>query len=41
MAGSDVAVDHGVLIVGAGFSGIGAAIKLDQAGLRDFLIVES
>src|SRR5438445_3359796 len=40
MAGSDVAVDHEVLIVGAGFSGIGAAIKLDQAGLRDFLIVE-
>lgn len=28
------------LIVGAGFSGLGAALKLDQAGLRDWLIVE-
>ncbi|HEU4362629.1 MAG TPA: NAD(P)/FAD-dependent oxidoreductase, partial [Mycobacterium sp.] len=29
------------LIVGAGFSGIGAAIKLDRAGLSDYLIVEA
>lgn len=29
-----------VLIVGAGFSGIGAAIKLDEAGFNDFLILE-
>ncbi|MBI3227490.1 MAG: NAD(P)/FAD-dependent oxidoreductase [Mycolicibacterium cosmeticum] len=29
------------LIVGAGFSGIGAAIKLDEAGLPDYLIVEA
>ncbi|MCW4352621.1 NAD(P)/FAD-dependent oxidoreductase [Hoyosella sp. YIM 151337] len=32
--------DHEVLIVGAGFSGIGAAIKLDQAGFSDFVILE-
>src|SRR6476660_6786191 len=36
-----VAPDHRVLIIGAGFSGIGAAIKLDAAGLRDYLIVEA
>ena len=29
--------DYHVLIVGAGFSGIGAAIKLDRAGLSDYL----
>ena len=29
------------LIVGAGFSGIGAAIKLDKAGLHDYLIIEA
>ncbi|MGU3498993.1 flavin-containing monooxygenase [Mycobacterium sp. C31M] len=29
------------LIIGAGFSGIGAAIKLDQTGLGDYLIVEA
>jgi cation diffusion facilitator CzcD-associated flavoprotein CzcO len=29
------------LIVGAGFSGIGAAIKLDQAGLSDYLVIEA
>jgi cation diffusion facilitator CzcD-associated flavoprotein CzcO len=33
--------DHDILIVGAGFSGIGAAIQLDQAGLSDYLIVEA
>lgn len=33
--------DYQVLIVGAGFSGIGAAIKLDQAGFPDYLIVEA
>lgn len=31
-------VDH--LVVGAGFGGIGAAIKLDEAGERDWLVVE-
>ncbi|UFS98533.1 flavin-containing monooxygenase [Nocardia huaxiensis] len=32
--------DHEVVIVGAGFSGIGVAIKLDQAGIRDFVLLE-
>ncbi len=32
--------DHEVLVIGAGFGGIGAAIKLKQAGIRDFLVVE-
>lgn len=29
-----------VVIVGAGFSGIGAAIRLRQAGLQDFIVLE-
>ena len=33
--------DYHILIVGAGFSGIGAAIKFDQAGFGDYLIVEA
>jgi cation diffusion facilitator CzcD-associated flavoprotein CzcO len=33
--------DHHILIVGAGFSGIGAAIQLDQAGLSDYLLLEA
>src|SRR6195952_881887 len=33
--------DYHTLIVGAGFSGIGAAIKLDKAGLPDYLVVEA
>ncbi|OBH05096.1 NAD(P)/FAD-dependent oxidoreductase [Mycobacterium sp. E1747] len=33
--------DYHTLIVGAGFSGIGAAIKLDDAGLSDYLVVET
>jgi cation diffusion facilitator CzcD-associated flavoprotein CzcO len=35
-----VAVDHEVVVIGAGFSGIGAAIKLDQAGFSDFVVLE-
>ena len=27
-------------MIGAGFSGIGAAIKLDQAGFKDFVVLE-
>jgi cation diffusion facilitator CzcD-associated flavoprotein CzcO len=38
---SDIAVDHEVVVIGAGFSGIGAAIKLDQAGFRDFVVLEA
>lgn len=33
--------DHEVLIVGAGFSGIGAAIGLDRAGMPDYRIIEA
>jgi cation diffusion facilitator CzcD-associated flavoprotein CzcO len=29
-----------VFVVGAGFAGLGAAIKLDQSGLSDFLVVD-
>lgn len=32
--------DHDVVIIGAGFSGIGAAISLGRAGIDDVLIVE-
>ncbi len=31
---------HDTLIVGAGFTGIGTAIKLTQAGVDDFVILE-
>lgn len=33
--------DHEVAIVGAGFSGMGAAIALDRAGLTDWLMLEA
>jgi cation diffusion facilitator CzcD-associated flavoprotein CzcO len=33
--------DHEVAIIGAGFSGIGAAIKLDRAGFRDWTMLEA
>jgi cation diffusion facilitator CzcD-associated flavoprotein CzcO len=36
-----VAPDYHVLIVGAGFSGIGAAIELDRAGFPDFVLLEA
>ena len=32
--------DHEVVIIGAGFSGMGAAIKLQESGFDDYLIVE-
>ncbi len=33
--------DFHTVIIGAGFSGIGAAIKLDKAGLRDYVMIEA
>lgn len=33
--------DYDTVIVGAGFSGIGAAIRLDQAGMSNYLVVEA
>ncbi|MGY0498109.1 flavin-containing monooxygenase [Nocardia sp. FBN12] len=33
-------IDHEILIVGAGFSGIGVAIELRKAGFDDFLIID-
>ncbi|AGB23155.1 putative flavoprotein involved in K+ transport [Mycobacterium sp. JS623] len=33
--------DYETVIVGAGFSGIGTAIKLDKVGLSDYLVVEA
>jgi cyclohexanone monooxygenase len=33
--------DYTTVIVGAGFSGIGAAIQLDRAGIGDYLIIEA
>ncbi len=35
------APDYHTAIVGAGFSGIGAAIKLDKAGLHNYIIIEA
>jgi cation diffusion facilitator CzcD-associated flavoprotein CzcO len=32
--------DHEVAVIGAGFSGIGAAIKLDEAGFGDYVVLE-
>ena len=37
----NVTPDYHTLIVGAGFSGIGAAIKLDKARLPNYLVVEA
>jgi cyclohexanone monooxygenase len=33
--------DYDTVIVGAGFSGIGTAIKLDKSGLCDYLVIEA
>ena len=35
-----LAPDHEVVIIGGGFSGIGAAIGLDRAGFGDYLMLE-
>ncbi len=34
------ALDHEVVVVGAGFSGIGVAIKLREIGVHDFVVLE-
>ena len=39
-AGQSVDPTYEVIVIGAGFSGIGAAIKLDEAGFGNFLVVE-
>jgi len=36
----DTAVDHEIVVIGAGFSGIGAAIKLAGAGFSDFVVLD-
>lgn len=41
MAAEKVKADVQIAIVGAGFSGLGMAIKLREAGMEDFLIVEA
>ena len=33
-------VDHQVVIIGSGFSGINMAIRLKQAGMTDFVVLE-
>ncbi len=42
IAGNAVTVepDHEVVVVGAGFGGIGAGVKLKRAGIEDFVILE-
>src|SRR5580700_6330910 len=32
--------DHEVVVVGAGFSGIGASIRLSKAGIEDHILIE-
>lgn len=34
------AIDHEVIIIGSGFSGLGAAVALQNAGIQDFVILE-
>lgn len=36
-----VSPDHEIIVIGAGFSGIGVAIKLRQSGFDDFVIIEA
>jgi cation diffusion facilitator CzcD-associated flavoprotein CzcO len=37
---ASIAVDHEIVVIGGGFSGIGAAIKLKEAGFTDFVVVD-
>src|SRR4029077_1690539 len=38
--GAGRAVDHEIVVIGAGFSGIGAAIKLARAGFQDYVVLD-
>ena len=40
MAQAAVAPDHEVVVIGAGFGGIGAGIALQRKGIHDFVLVE-
>lgn len=40
-SGTDSGLDHEVAVIGAGFSGIGMAIALDRAGMRDWALLEA
>ena len=40
MSAPDTAPDHHTVVVGAGFSGLGAAIKLREAGFEDWVVIE-
>jgi cation diffusion facilitator CzcD-associated flavoprotein CzcO len=40
MGAMETAVDHEIAVIGAGFSGIGAAIKLREAGFSDFVVLD-
>ena len=37
---SNKGIDHEIVVVGAGFSGIGVAIELRKAGFDDFVIID-
>ena len=37
---SEVIPNHEAVVIGGGFSGIGAAIKLGEAGVSDYLVIE-
>jgi cation diffusion facilitator CzcD-associated flavoprotein CzcO len=37
---SNTPIDHEIVVIGAGFSGIGTGIALDRAGFTDFVIVD-
>src|SRR5437764_15401841 len=37
---SGVIPNHEAVVIGGGFSGIGAAIKLGEAGVSDYLVIE-
>ena len=39
-AGASTRDAHRIIIVGSGFSGLGMAIQLKQAGIDDFLVLE-